>query len=1029
MNSAFAYHKIVLDDAGKPIDYIFLDANEDFVKLTGLKKEEILGKKVTEVLPGIENDPADWIGVYGKVAIDRKPVRFENYSQNLKKWYSVSAYSPEKGYFAVAFDDITDRKQAEFALLESEQRWATTLGSIGDAVIATDVAGKITFMNNVAEKLTGWHLPDASQKPLTEVFRIINEFTRGQVEDPVAKVLEKGLVVGLANHSLLVRKDGTEVAIDDSGAPIKDENGKTLGVVLVFRDITERKKEEEQIESLARFPSENPEPVLRITKDGIVAYSNAAGLRVLNELKSNVGQPAPSNWVQSASDALSSGGRVETEENIGEEIFAFVFAPVVDYINVYGRGITKRKRTEEALRQKQRDLNRAQAVAHMGSWRLDVRRNELLWSDETYRMFGVPAGTPLTYEAFLSMVHPDDREYVDKKWQAALRGERYKQSRVDSLLWAYRDVGYLYAHLNPLAPAEGEQKNYYTEPAHTYEQLTLAEFGLSDADLETEFWAGSVLSASKMKLSEIIRALRETYCSTVAVEFLHIQNKPIRRWLIQEMESTRNRPRFDADKKKVILEDLVTAEEFEHFMHTAFIGQKRFSLEGAEVVIPALHHVVDTARRMGIREIIMGMTHRGRLTVLNRILNKPLAEVFREFEGHEDPGDYGGSGDVRYHLGYETEHAHPDGSSVKVNLVANPSHLESVDPVVEGMARAVQRERGDTERKEVVPIVLHGDAAFSGQGVVAETFNLSTLRGYKTGGTIHVIINNQIGFTTSSRDARSTFFPTDVAKMLPVPVFHVNGDDAEAVVYTMDLALRFRQTFGRDVVVDIFCYRKYGHNEGDDPSFTHPLMYRIIEKKKSQPAIYAERCLAEGVAVAEESERTRKEFRVSLKTALQEARGADTDASVLSRDPNAWEWGERVAPAPEDRLRLIAGKLTAIPPGFHVHPKLKRIIDEKAARLEKDGTVDWAFAESLAFGTLLLEGIPVRLSGQDSARGTFSQRHLVWWDTETLVPQPYTPLPDLPPTRASSPCTTARFPSTPSSGSSTGIHSDSRAPW
>ncbi|HVO37904.1 MAG TPA: 2-oxoglutarate dehydrogenase E1 component, partial [Spirochaetia bacterium] len=573
----------------------------------------------------------------------------------------------------------------------------------------------------------------------------------------------------------------------------------------------------------------------------------------------------------------------------------------------------------------------------------------------------------------------------------------YKQSRVDSLLWAYRDVGYLYAHLNPLAPAEGEQKNYYAEPAHTYEQLTLKEFGLSDSDLNTEFWAGNVLSSTRMKLSEILKALRETYCSTVAVEFLHIQNKPIRRWLIQQMESTRNRPLFDRDKKRVILEDLITAEEFEHFMHTAFIGQKRFSLEGAEAVIPALHHVVDSAHDMGIREIIMGMTHRGRLTVLNRILNKPLSDVFREFEGIENPDDYGGSGDVRYHLGFETEHRHADGRSVKVNLVANPSHLESVDPVVEGMARAVQRERGDTDRKQVVPIVLHGDAAFSGQGIVSETFNLSTLRGYKTGGTIHVIINNQIGFTTSSRDARSTFFPTDVAKMLPVPVFHVNGDDPEAVVYTMDLAMRFRQTFGRDAVVDIFCYRKYGHNEGDDPSFTHPLMYRIIEKKKSQPVMYAERCRADGVASGDESEGIRKRFREALKAALQEARATEEEPSSMTREPNAWVWGEKVAAVPEDKLRFLSRKLTAIPPGFHVHTKLKRIIDEKAARLEKDGTVDWALAESLAFGSLLLEGYPVRLSGQDSQRGTFSQRHLVWWDTETLLPQPYTPLAGLAP--------------------------------
>ena len=573
----------------------------------------------------------------------------------------------------------------------------------------------------------------------------------------------------------------------------------------------------------------------------------------------------------------------------------------------------------------------------------------------------------------------------------------YKQSRVDSLIWGYRDVGYLYAHLNPLTPGEGEQKNYYTESVHTYEQLTLAEFGLTGEDLDAEFSAGRALSPSRMKLSEIIRALRETYCSSIAVEFLHIQNKPMRRWLIQQMESTRNRPSFGAEKKIVVLEDLVRAEEFERFMHTAFIGQKRFSLEGAEVVIPALHHVVDAAPGMGITDLILGMTHRGRLTVLNRILDKPLEEVFSEFEGHEDPGDYGGSGDVRYHLGYQHDHTTAEGAKVQVNLVANPSHLESVGPVVQGMARAVQRERGDTERRKVVPVVLHGDAAFSGQGVVAETFNLATLKGYKTGGTIHVVINNQIGFTTSSRDARSTFFPTDVAKMLPLPVFHVNGDDPEAVVYAMDLALRFRQTFGRDVVVDIFCYRKYGHNEGDDPSFTHPLMYRIIEKKKSPPAMYEERCRAEGILAAARVESMRAAFRALLKEALAKARAAGADAAPLAHVEEAPGAAEEVPPPAEQRLRLVAGVLTTVPPGFHVHPKLKRIIDEKAARLEKEGLVDWAFAESLAFGTLILEGVPMRLGGQDSARGTFSQRHLVWWDADSLVPQPYTPLANLAP--------------------------------
>lgn len=573
----------------------------------------------------------------------------------------------------------------------------------------------------------------------------------------------------------------------------------------------------------------------------------------------------------------------------------------------------------------------------------------------------------------------------------------YKQSRVGSLIHGFREVGYIYAHLNPLAPEEGEESNFYTEPTHTYAQLTLAEFGLGEEDLDTEFSTGGALSPGPMKLSEIIQALKDTYCSSIAAEFLHIQNKPMRRWLIQEMESTRNRPSFDAEKKRTILEDLFRAEEFERFMHTAFIGQKRFSLEGGESVIPALHHVVDTAPALGITDLILGMTHRGRLTVLNRILEKPLDEVFSEFEGYEDPEDFGGGGDVRYHLGYEKEHAGPDGAGVRVNLVANPSHLESVGPVVQGMARAVQREREDTDRKKVVPVVLHGDAAFSGQGVVAETFNLANLKGYKTGGTLHIIINNQIGFTTSSRDARSTFFSTDVAKMLPVPVFHVNGDDAEAVVYCVDLALRFRHTFGRDAVVDIFCYRKYGHNEGDDPSFTHPLMYRIIEKKKSPPTIYAERCREEGVATSEQEKQIRKDFRDQLKAALQSARASQEKETVLPQPVR--EPAEEKIPTPtEAALREIARKITIQPPDFHIHPKLKRIIDEKSSRLAKDGTVDWAFAESLAFGTLLTDGVPIRLSGQDSARGTFSQRHLVWWDTDSRLPQPYTPLTHVPPT-------------------------------
>ena len=387
-------------------------------------------------------------------------------------------------------------------------------------------------------------------------------------------------------------------------------------------------------------------------------------------------------------------------------------------------------------------------------------------------------GSPLTAVnlAWLEDLHESwekDPGSVDASWDEVFRAEEnipaverratprtvvprdtdfaYKQSRVTSLINGFREVGYIYAHLNPLAPEEGEESNFYTEPTHTYAQLTLAEFGLSEKDMATVFSTSGGLSNAPMKLADIVAALQETYCSTIAVEFLHIQNKPMRKWLIQEMETTRNRPTFDAEKKRVILEDLFRAEEFEHFMHTAFIGQKRFSLEGGESVIPALHHVVDIAPSLGITDLILGMTHRGRLTVLNRILEKPLDEVFSEFEGIEDPEDYGGSGDVRYHLGYEKEHTGANGKSVRVNLVANPSHLESVGPVVQGMARAVQREREDDERRKVVPVVLHGDAAFSGQGVVSETFNLATLKGYKTGGTLHIVINNQIGASSTAR--------------------------------------------------------------------------------------------------------------------------------------------------------------------------------------------------------------------------------------------------------------------------------------
>jgi 2-oxoglutarate dehydrogenase E1 component len=581
---------------------------------------------------------------------------------------------------------------------------------------------------------------------------------------------------------------------------------------------------------------------------------------------------------------------------------------------------------------------------------------------------------------------------------------RSKQSRVDSLLWAYRDVGYFYAYLNPLRPKHEPSQNYlYPRAKGAYEQLSIEAFGLAAEDLDQEFSAGRSMQPFKAPLREILQAFQETYCSTFGVEFLHIQNKPIRNWLLHTMESCRNKPGFSTAEQKSILEDLIKAEEFEQFLHKTFIGQKRFSLEGAEVVVPALHSLVNSASGSGIDEIVIGTAHRGRITILNQILNMPAGEIFTLFEDNHKAGQYGGSGDVKYHLGFSTDHGHEDGTSVHVTLVSNPSHLESVDGAVEGKTRAVQSQPrwGSFMKatKRVLPVILHGDAAFSGQGVVAEIFNLSQLRGYHTGGTIHVIINNQIGFTTSSRDSRSTFFPTDVAKMTSVPVFHVNGDDPEAVVYAMGLALRFRQKMSQDVIVDIICYRRHGHNEGDEPSFTNPRMYKLIRKHPGVTRKYAESCAEWGVMSVEEQQALRKVYAAGLRQALKTARENPPEPTLKPFQGDEWQGlhghytQEPVATGVNRKLLLqIADTLTTVPEGFNIHAKLKRILQDKKRRLEQDGTMDWASAEALSFGTTLLDRIPIRLSGQDCERGTFSQRHCAWWDTESAEALPYVPL-------------------------------------
>ncbi len=547
------------------------------------------------------------------------------------------------------------------------------------------------------------------------------------------------------------------------------------------------------------------------------------------------------------------------------------------------------------------------------------------------------------------------------------------------LIDGYRSLGHFLAHLDPLHA-----------PPQRFPLLELSEFGLSEADLDREFDLGELGRWWPSRLSDLLAALKQTYCRTIGVEYMYIQDTRIRRWLQERMEPPRNRPDFPRRRKLRILMKLHYAELFEKFLHTRFPGQKRFSLEGAETLIPILDSIVEKSPDLGVREIVMGMAHRGRLNVLANILNKPYEHIFAEFEGSVLPDSVAGDGDVKYHLGFSNDIVTAKDQKIHLSLTPNPSHLEAVNPVVEGRVRAKQRQYRDQARKMGIPLLLHGDAAFAGQGLVAETLNLSQLTGYKTGGTLHIVINNQIGFTTSPSDARSTTYCTDIVKMLEVPIFHVNGEDPEACVYVAELALDFRQTFGKDVAIDMFCYRRHGHNEGDDPSFTQPLMYRNIKERPSLVEVYTEQLIMRGDLKVDEAEAIAEAFQGKLQRAFDEVK---SDGKLIKEPPGfSGPWKGMVAGyshepvetgVPRRDLDRVMQALTSYPEGFHVHPKIKRIFEGRMKTYQEKGEVDWATAELLACGALILDGYPVRLSGQDSRRGTFSQRHAVFFDTET----------------------------------------------
>ena len=582
--------------------------------------------------------------------------------------------------------------------------------------------------------------------------------------------------------------------------------------------------------------------------------------------------------------------------------------------------------------------------------------------------------------------------YGEDKYAGQLggRGNTLEQDRRAIAVWRlinlYRLRGHVLADLDPLG----------TEPGQGPE-LDLEYYGLTLWDLDREFFCDGLGGKKTAKLRDIIQLLRETYCGKIGAEYMHLLDLEERKWLRETMESTTNTPDLTKDDKEDILHKLNQAMAFEQFLHKKYVGHKRFSLEGAETLIPMMHFLMEQGVKNDVKKFFLGMAHRGRLNILVNIMNKPYRKVFADFEGNVDPDTIQGSGDVKYHLGSKGSYKINDEESIELELMPNPSHLEAVNPVVEGAARASQDHYDDDEaRKKIVPILMHGDAAFAGQGVVAETLNMSQLRAYETGGSIHFIINNQIGFTTLPKDARSTEYASDLAKMILAPIFHVNGDDPEAAVHAINLAMDYRQKFGKDVVIDLICYRKHGHNEGDEPAFTQPGLYKEIENHPTVRDIYVKELLRKGEFTEEETQAIFDEFDELLQQAFEDAKSSPslevTDKMLKRSEKEQNERDQFPDTTYEiEELKDIAVKLNTVPKDFDANPKLLRQLAKRAeAAQNNDKKIDWGFAEALAFGSLLKSGRTVRLVGQDAERGTFSHRHAVLHGTQTA--QRFTPL-------------------------------------
>ncbi|WP_034999522.1 2-oxoglutarate dehydrogenase E1 component [Beijerinckia mobilis] len=562
--------------------------------------------------------------------------------------------------------------------------------------------------------------------------------------------------------------------------------------------------------------------------------------------------------------------------------------------------------------------------------------------------------------------------------------ERATRDSVRALMMirAYRMRGHLHANLDPLGIA----------PPKDHEELHPATYGFSETDYDRKIFIDNVLGLEFASINEMLPILRRTYCDTIGFEFMHISDPVEKAWMQERIEGPGKEISFTQEGKRAILQKLVEAEGFEKFLDVKYTGTKRFGLDGGEAMVPALEQIIKRGGALGVKEIVLGMAHRGRLNVLSQVMGKPHRAIFHEFKGGSfKPDDVEGSGDVKYHLGASSDRDF-DNNKVHLSLTANPSHLEIVDPVVLGKVRAKQDQYNDVvERTQILPLLIHGDAAFAGQGVIAECFGLSGLKGHRTGGSVHFIINNQIGFTTYPRFSRSSPYPSDVAKMIEAPIIHVNGDDPEAVVYAAKIAIEFRQKFHKPVVIDMFCYRRFGHNEGDEPGFTQPVMYKEIRSHKTTLELYTDKLVRENLVTEGEVEKLKNDWRQRLEAEFEagqafqpnkadwlDGRWAGLKPALDGEDDRRGRTGVEI-----ERLKEIGERLVTVPEGFHIHKTIGRLLDNRRKMIETGTNIDWAMGEALAFGTLVDEGHPVRLSGQDSERGTFSQRHSVLIDQET----------------------------------------------